>query len=253
MSQPKSQLKNKTSKPKSTRVARKHSTNERQRYFTHIQAMLTACHSFDAMTKVCPLEFPYKIENSISNKKQVEGSKAVDTISPVLLETFDSVADSYITPVTADGNCLPRAASMLVYGTEDNHVEMGVRLVQELILHESKYLDNGFLSLGVSYSKQEDLASCYATYADNYNQNLELDVKAEYRKEVSGVIHSGSYCGIWQIHALASVMSAPVESMYPGLGPPAKHLHRRIMPRALETQEVFRVLWTSTWNSDVHS
>ena len=44
--------------------------------------------------------------------------------------------------IVGDGNCLPRSASVLVYGTENKHSEMRQKIVLELVKNEDLYLDN---------------------------------------------------------------------------------------------------------------
>ena len=69
------------------------------------------------------------------------------------------------------------------------------------------------------------------------------------------IIHPNSFCGIWQIHALASVFDTPIRSLYPGLGSPKTNLCRLIMPRARRhpSSEVAYVMWTSTSNPNSRS
>jgi hypothetical protein len=38
-----------------------------------------------------------------------------------------------------DGNCLSRCASLLVYGHENNHLEMRARVLEELVRHDENY------------------------------------------------------------------------------------------------------------------
>jgi hypothetical protein len=44
--------------------------------------------------------------------------------------------------VAGDGNCLPRSASMLIFGDQQHHLEMRVRMACELALNKEFYLNN---------------------------------------------------------------------------------------------------------------
>ena len=66
-----------------------------------------------------------------------------------------------------------------------------------------------------------------------------------------GIIKPGEYYESWQIHAMSSIMGVPVQSLYPGRGPPRKHLNRTVMPRQLAGDETSYILWTHTHNTDL--
>jgi len=61
--------------------------------------------------------------------------------------------------------------------------------------------------------------------------------------------------GIWQTHALSSVLCCPIYSVYPNLGNPNVRLdlNRLIMPRNEEhhNKQPVYILWTSTRNKDM--
>lgn len=60
----------------------------------------------------------------------------------------------YLTPISiyGDGNCLPRCGSLLAYGTEERHLEMRARIVLELAVHKSHYLNNLVAAFCAQYS-----------------------------------------------------------------------------------------------------
>ena len=51
--------------------------------------------------------------------------------------------------IYGDGNCLARAGSFLAFGTEDEHVEIRMRIACELALHSDIYQDDSFLGAGL--------------------------------------------------------------------------------------------------------
>ena len=64
--------------------------------------------------------------------------------------------------IYGDGNCLPRCASMMAFGDQDNHVEMRTRIVMELALNLDTYLDDEFLKSG--HECEDCLPTIYAIY-----------------------------------------------------------------------------------------
>ncbi|GFO47377.1 hypothetical protein PoB_007388200 [Plakobranchus ocellatus] len=52
----------------------------------------------------------------------------------------ESYENQFPVVTCADGNCVPRSLSVLIFGTLDNHVEMRCRIVLELALNSLDYL-----------------------------------------------------------------------------------------------------------------
>jgi hypothetical protein len=50
----------------------------------------------------------------------------------------------------AYGNCLPRSLSSAVFGTDQHHVELRVRIACELATHKERYLSSEVISNGTS-------------------------------------------------------------------------------------------------------
>ena len=57
-----------------------------------------------------------------------------------------------------------------------------------------------------------------------------------------------SYAGIWQLLALAEVLSVPISSIYPGVGDHTPYFNRILIPRSRKTKSAnpIQILWTST-------
>ncbi len=80
-------------------------------------------------------------------------------------------------------------------------------------------------------------------------------VQRVYRKEVLACIQSGTYMGIWQLHALSSVMMRPIRMVYPsdrGLNVRSDS-HRLILPRNCEYQQEAMIMWSSTRYDDMRA
>ena len=233
----------------------------RQRYFHHLQATLLACPSWEGISQVIPDELRYVLDvnpTPIASLLQQD----TDVISKRLL--CGDVETKHLQPIRiyGDGNCLPRTVSMYLSGEQNMHVEIRVRMAMELIKHPETYLQDGYLSLGVGDGKRKvGIAKQYAQYSDQYGhgtQNIlsQTDVQNIFRAEVTDVIKNGSFCGMWLLHAVASLLQRPVHSIYPGLGPPKADLNRIIMPREPLKQaklSAISIMWTSTHDNNIKS
>jgi len=140
--------------------------------------------------------------------------------------------------VNSDGNCLPSTGSTFAFGNKDQVHEIRLRIVLELVKHEKYYLNDSFLESGTYSQKsteQTSLKKQYAQYSEYFIPGCKLsDVKIRtiYRKEIESVIKDKTYMGIWQIHALASVLKTPIFSCYSCLGNLniRRNLHRLVKP-----------------------
>ena len=97
----------------------------------------------------------------------------------------------------SDGNCFFRAVSHAVFGTEDRHVEIHVRIVFEAVLNESLHLSGNYLSMGMRNNvparpnlrrPSSTIVTRYYLYSgDNSIRGLRLDemeIQHIYRQDV---------------------------------------------------------------------
>ena len=70
-----------------------------------------------------------------------------DMLDYVSLHHLPAYAPDSFAQITiyGDGNCLPRCLSYLVYGHENNHEEMRIRIVTEGVLNKEHYLQESFI------------------------------------------------------------------------------------------------------------
>jgi hypothetical protein len=136
---------------------------------------------------------------------------------------------------------------------------MRVRLLHELVLHKDTYLNNDFLSRGCVQDCQKHFIKIYAQYSDMYVPGMLLDertIEFIFKMETLKIRLDKSFMGIWQIHALSSVLNTPVFSIYPKLGNPRVRLdlNRVVLPRNYSNSEInpVYIFWTST-RSDMNS
>ena len=159
----------------------------------------------------------------------------------------------YPLKVHADGNCLPSTASIFRYGNADQVEEMRVRIILELVQNEDLYLKDDFLELRLDAENAilgRSLKKQYAQYSESFipGQRLtEEKVRSIFRQEVPSVTRDKSFMGIWQIHALSSVLKTPIFSVYPNLGNSniRKDLNRLIKPVIENEPKPLYLMWTS--------
>ena len=112
----------------SQRTARNKKPTEEARtdYFEDLQNKLAACSSVDEMKTTLPHILPYSLNGSSPTPGMIRKCQK-DLLTETLLQSM-GIDDLYPLSVMADGNCLPRVASFLCWGTENKHVEMRVRI-----------------------------------------------------------------------------------------------------------------------------
>ena len=150
----------------------------------------------------------------------------------------------HLTPIKVfgDGNCLPRCCSLLAFGSQDFYEEMRARIVVELSAHRDFYLDSKNLE-GVPVTSAtcsdsdhpQDLTKTYASYSDHFNLEVLTPgaIRQIFEAEVCKAAVPGSYMGIWQVHAVASILQTEMQSLYPEYGGQSvrKDLHKTLLPR----------------------
>ena len=182
------------------------------------------------------------------NQTVVRLKKQVDVVA--LNQLPLDVPDTNLYPVliTADGNCLSRADSVLAYGVEDHHMDVRLRIAIELIQHRDYYLDVVSLSRGMPrgvFLKPKDVVEMFA---EDFRCNIsDEEVDRLYQREVHDTLKLSSYFGLWGVMALASVLGVRIFSVYPQLGPKTtrEKLHRWIYPRETRNPGPAFIMWTS--------
>ena len=164
----------------------------------------------------------------------------------------------YPCTVPADGNCLPSSGSVYGYGCPDFSAEMRIRILCELVLYEDTYLDNNFLLQGLPQNEQgRCIVKSYTMYSDMWVPGMLLNnnmIKSIYRMELHKIRKNNSYMGIWQIHALSSVLKVPIYSVYPQNRSTElrRDLNRLILPRqSNQNQTPVYIFWTSTRDNEM--
>ena len=162
------------------------------------------------------------------NKKYQQSSD--DKTDPVAMHFFPNDHPPNVVPTQTlgDGNCFPRALSNALFGTQNRHVKIRVRLVFEAVLNEQFYLSNEYLSLGVQgrlparpnlRAPSTTVVSRYCMYSgDDYVTGYRMSVeemRGVYRCDIVRIGRKGGFMGIWQFHQAAEISKNPICGVYP--------------------------------------
>ena len=250
-----------------TESNKKQSDNERLIRFGGNLSKLASCASFDELNKTCsslygtlPDDIDVKTRHILPDLKTCDQG----TMDMIPHDIPNCKRDDLVPiMVGADGDCLPRSASVFASGNEHLNSEIRARLVLELVQHKDKYLSPEHLRLGTNLTDRQalKLPSKYAMISDVYIPGKRLtdkDIEHIYDQEVQSISQARTFMGIWQLFAVASILKCKLYSVYPKLGNPGirSDLHRRIYPRddtnttdkkvTIHTDCDIHILWTTT-------
>lgn len=223
-----------------------------QKSGTELWEKLTSCQTYDDLQQIIvetklPTLPPLPDVTFVSHKRVIDES----ALGLMPEEQKDSCLFPSI--VYGDGNCLPRCASLFVYGHEENHYEMRARIIEELVRNEEIYLDDKYLKKGSHPCAHKNVAIQFAMFSEHYTAEklTNLAIQRIFRAEVLGICSSGKYMGMWQIAALANILQTVVVSVYPLYGGRTvrNDCHRKFLPHTsskidINAKEVY-IMWSN--------
>lgn len=222
----------------------------RTHYFKNLQEELKQCKTWTMLRSKIQSSLANLVNYLIPSPVELSGNMNGAMIDTNAMSLYPQDCNSNLVArmITPDGNCLPRCGSLLLFGTEEHHVEIRIRMIIEQTLFKSYYLSNKGLRKQVG---EQNIAKTYAMFSDELKQGDKLSPKTVeriYESEVFSVIGNGTYCGIWQLHALTTVLKCNVQSIYPDYagGIVKKHFHREIVPRMGKSENTVHIMWTNT-------
>ena len=190
--------------------------------------MLDKLHKARSYDKIVQLVHDNVLPPIELNKKYQQSSD--DKTDPVAMHFFPNDHPPNVVPTQTlgDGNCFPRALSNALFGTQNRHVEIRVRLVFEAVLNEQFYLSNEYLSLGVQgrlparpnlRAPSTTVVSRYCMYSgDDYVTGYRMlveEMRGVYRRDIVRIGRKGGFMGIWQFHQAAEISKNPICGVYP--------------------------------------
>jgi hypothetical protein len=238
--------------------------NARKSTFYSIQMQMKLCKSYTALLNLCKslkaIVAKYDIPQEIHTYASL--GKPVDAISLSLIP--DDMPKQHYFPLSTcgDGNCLPRASSILAFGHERFHTEMRVRIVMEAVLNKDRYLNGKYLQADAVKQHKGDLTVIYAQYSKVYEKKTHLTltpavVEDIYCQEVMDVRLNMRYMGIWQLFQLRNVLNRSLFCAYPrkGYTPIRPDFHRTVRPWQSSDKEtpVSGIMWTVMGNIEYYN
>ena len=167
-------------------------------------------------------------------------------------------ANLELTPVESygDGNCLFRSLSLIMFGHENNHVELRVHSVIELACNEERYLEDTFKEMAeYSYDGVMNYIIQVSISDGSFVRN---DKYACFRNEVMLSTKSDTYASLLHILANCNIFSMQIISIYPTVQNPGvnRDVHNQVFfpvgkiyyPESLN--EIVIILWTHTSNTN---
>ena len=150
-----------------------------------------------------------------------------------------------------DGNCLFRAVSLAIFGSERNYNELRLRYVCEATKNRDRYLDDAYLDIGLKEVMNGSSSARIAQFSMSYKLNaigpLKERVEDIYENEVFQSRKNTTWSGVWQIIGLANVLCRPILSIYPKRsGNLRPDFHRLFVPfdEKFRSEEPIIIMWT---------
>ena len=145
-------------------------STQRLCYFKDIQTDLIRKSNFKEFL-ICARAWENKVKSSRYKLPSTLSSVSGD-LDVYAMELYPSDADFSLAPcsIFGDGNCLLRCGSMALYGNQDSHVEIRVRVALEMAVYRDCYLDDTFLRLGSDVEKvHANLPFIYSSFLSHYD------------------------------------------------------------------------------------
>ena len=153
---------------------------------------------------------------------------------------------------TGDGNCLPRAISWSLFGHENCHLEVRLRILIEGVLNKDKYLDNNFLINGASrVHRRGTFPQQYTLFSGQYfppTGSIDEVVETIYEKEMLAIKNKSEFMGMWQIWVASTVVGRKIRSGFPMRGSEAfrSDFNRTVVPidEMNKDKTPLNIMWT---------
>ena len=158
-----------------------------------------------------------------------------DVVSTAILRLFHPVILQRHFPVSVagDGNCLYRAVSMALYGSEDAHLYIRLMAAMEVIENSSSY---------------DTTATDHVAHAPEYDRLL---VVGSYESLVTDAVRPGSWSEMMHLYAVSAALNIVVESYMPPTttsGDTHRLYSRKVIGRGVRSSVTPRLtlMWSST-------
>ena len=173
---------------------------------------------------------------------------SVDTQSSLVIPS-DVLDNIFPVKVGADGNCLYRSFSVLVFGHEEFHIEIRVRCLLAMILRAKHMISPAMMG--------EETIDIFSDLA-GYTGDSDADVRSENGrydiiwKTLQNRSEEGKWANFWHVAAMASALNNQIRLIYPHRNIPIDCKQRHVLNRVIHSatknnNENLNVMWT--WSS----
>ncbi|GFR64822.1 vertnin [Elysia marginata] len=194
--------------------------NCREDFFVRVYEMVSICTSVaeikNVATRLQSLMNAFPLPQ-VQPKSIDEVGGSIDNVAlNYLPKTVSSKQELFPVCTDSDGNCVPRALSLAVFGSQDNHLEVRCRIVFELAQRANYYIG----------ALDDTLTQTLCETSHHYSESVE----DTFVQELLAVKSLGTFMGLWQLMAAANVFCAPIASVYPQKG---IECHRDLLNRVI--------------------
>ena len=181
-------------------------------------------------------------------KNTVMANDKVDGLSTFL---YPSDGPERKVPITTvgDGNCLFRSFSHLVFGTEERHIELRIRAIQEGIKNKNVYIDDEYLYKGsLRRHPTVTISDLYCMQTPSYENRLSKD--RIYERDLVRIRQPRAWTGMFQIYQLSNVLKRVIRVVYPEVSQMIREdMNRFIYPIEMtDIDDTLDIMWTSSNN-----
>lgn len=178
----------------------------RKIFFDHIQSQMSLCQSFSELCHLLMTIEPIIMQQPLPDINPVSILDVSGSVDKVAYGLVPQDLRTTLLPVLtiADGNCVARALSLLVFHDQDHHQEIRCRIACELAVNPDRYISD------VSAGDLKSISELSDFYCGS--------VKETYQAEVLDITKMCTFMGMWQLMAACNVFNMPLMSVYPSLG-----------------------------------
>lgn len=177
------------------------------------------------------LPSPMNIPNDTPTSFEFHLLNISDNFSNSIIEQFAPGEEIEALRASADGSCLFHSVSTLLAGSEKLSEELRVHTAYEMVENINFYID---------YHQTTGIQKCSPDYEDS----------------VMDCCNPCGYSSLWTIHALATIIRRPIDSIYPAVNGLSDNciglMNRTFHPRQKTDNKAIRVMWTSTYKPEQH-
>lgn len=216
-----------------------------KKYWQRILQDLLKCNNYPRLEEYVRGRHLKDLE--VNLKLQADAQDSPDHLSMFL---WPKDAPQHMVPVTCggEGNCLFRAISVQLFGTEEEFTQLRVRTVFDSVLNKKLYLNEETLYKGaVRRNTRVNLIDLYCMQSPSYKPDLSSE--EIYEHECVRIREDKKWSGMFQIHQIANVSQRVIRLIYPEFAALIRDdMNRFIYPLKKPFPQTIHLMWTSTNN-----